>query len=120
MRLTPSQQDRAAGVLLGMACGDALGAGYEFGPPLPDDAIVTMKGGGGFGWEPGEWTDDTSMAIPIAQAIAAGRDLQEEAVLDDIVAVGGLGEDRTGCRHPAESGAGQDRADRRCDPRGRP
>jgi len=86
MRLTPPQQDRAAGVILGMACGDALGAGYEFGPPLPDETIVTMKGGGGFGWEPGEWTDDTSMAMPIAQAIAAGRDLQDEAVLDDIVA----------------------------------
>ena len=85
MRLTPSQQDRAAGVLLGTACGDALGAGYEFGPPLPDNAIVTMKGGGQFGWAPGEWTDDTSMAIPIAQAIAAGRDLRDEAVLDDIV-----------------------------------
>ena len=86
MRLTPAQNDRAAGVILGMACGDALGAGYEFGPPLPEDTIVTMKGGGGFGWAPGEWTDDTSMAIPIAQAIAAGRDLQDEAVLDDIVA----------------------------------
>src|SRR5450830_1868329 len=69
-----------------MACGDALGAGYEFGPSLPDDAVVTMKGGGGFGWALGEWTDDTSMAIPIARAIAAGRDLREEAVLDDIVA----------------------------------
>ena len=86
MSLTASQQDRAAGVILGMACGDALGAGYEFGPPLADDAIVAMKGGGGFGWAPGEWTDDTSMAIPIAQAIAAGCDLQDEAVLDDIVA----------------------------------
>jgi ADP-ribosyl-[dinitrogen reductase] hydrolase len=86
MRLSTVQTDRAAGVLLGMACGDALGAGYEFGPPLPDDTVVTMKGGGGFGWAPGEWTDDTSMAIPIARAIATGRDLRDEAVLDDIVA----------------------------------
>jgi ADP-ribosyl-[dinitrogen reductase] hydrolase len=86
MKLSTAQTDRAAGVLLGMACGDALGAGYEFGPPLPDDTVVTMKGGGGFGWAPGEWTDDTSMAIPITRAIAAGRDLREETVLDDIVA----------------------------------
>ncbi len=85
MILTSAQLDRAAGVILGMACGDALGAGYEFGPPLPDDTDVTMKGGGGFGWAPGEWTDDTSMAIPIARAIASGRDLRDEAVLDDIV-----------------------------------
>ena len=86
MKLTAAQQDRVVGVLLGTACGDALGAGYEFGPPLPDGAIVTMKGGGGYNWEPGEWTDDTSMAIPIVRAIAAGRDLRDEAVLDDIVA----------------------------------
>ena len=67
MKLTTAQIDRAVGVLLGMACGDALGAGYEFGPPVPDAEAVTMKGGGGFGWEPGEWTDDTSMAMPLAR-----------------------------------------------------
>ncbi|WP_241985756.1 MULTISPECIES: ADP-ribosylglycohydrolase family protein [Cryobacterium] len=86
MKLTSAQLDRAAGVLLGMACGDALGAGYEFGPPLATDAVVTMKGGGGFDWAPGEWTDDTSMAVPIVNAIAAGQDLRDEAVLDEIVA----------------------------------
>ncbi|MBU1251326.1 MAG: ADP-ribosylglycohydrolase family protein [Actinobacteria bacterium] len=78
--------DRAAGVLLGLASGDALGAGYEFGPPLPDETPVGMIGGGGFGWVPGEWTDDTAMAVPIAQAAARGADLREEAVLDEIVA----------------------------------
>lgn len=78
--------DRAAGVLLGLAAGDALGAGYEFGDPLPDDAPVGMIGGGGFGWAPGEWTDDTAMAVPIAQAAARGADLRDEAVLDEIVA----------------------------------
>ena len=35
--------DRVAGVLLGAACGDALGAGYEFGPPLPTEVEVTMR-----------------------------------------------------------------------------
>ncbi len=83
---TPISTDRAAGVLLGLAAGDALGAGYEFGDPLPDDAPVGMIGGGGFGWAPGEWTDDTSMAIPIAQAAARGADLRDEAMLDEIVA----------------------------------
>ncbi|MCY7289834.1 MAG: ADP-ribosylglycohydrolase family protein, partial [Cryobacterium sp.] len=86
MKLTSAQLDRAAGVLLGMACGDALGAGYEFGPPLARGAEVTMKGGGGFNWAPGEWTDDTSMAVPIVNAIAAGQDLRDEPVLDEIVA----------------------------------
>ena len=45
----------SAGSLVGLAAGDALGAGYEFGPPL--NVIPVMKGGGPFGWEPGEWTD---------------------------------------------------------------
>ncbi|MCU0266477.1 MAG: ADP-ribosylglycohydrolase family protein [Actinomycetia bacterium] len=68
--------DRAAGVLLAAACGDALGAGYEFGPALPVGTPVTMMGGGGFGWDPGEWTDDTSMAVAIAEVAADGMDLR--------------------------------------------
>ncbi|MDQ0665404.1 ADP-ribosyl-[dinitrogen reductase] hydrolase [Arthrobacter ulcerisalmonis] len=69
MKLNPLQNDRAAGVLVALAAGDALGAGYEFGAPLADGAEVTMKGGGPFGFAPAEWTDDTSMAIPIAEAL---------------------------------------------------
>lgn len=69
MKLNPLQNDRTAGVLVALAAGDALGAGYEFGAPLPDGTEVTMKGGGPFGFAPAEWTDDTSMAIPIAEAL---------------------------------------------------
>lgn len=39
-----------------MAAGDALGAPYEFHGPFPDHFVPAMTGGGGFGWEPGEWT----------------------------------------------------------------
>ncbi|MCV2392700.1 ADP-ribosylglycohydrolase family protein [Actinotalea sp. M2MS4P-6] len=60
--------DRAAGCLMGMACGDALGAPYEFAPPLGPDAPVGMVGGGSFGWAPGEWTDDTSMVVVLLEA----------------------------------------------------
>lgn len=84
--LTGAQIHRAAGVLLGAACGDALGAGYEFGPPLPDEAPVAMTGGGSFGWEPGEWTDDTAMAVAIAEVAAAGGDLRDVGALDAVVA----------------------------------
>ena len=77
--LTGAQLDRAAGVLLGTGCGDALGAGYEFGPPLADDVTVGMVGGGPFGWAPGEWTDDTSMAVAIAEVTATGADLRTQA-----------------------------------------
>ena len=85
-KLTTAQSDRAAGVLLGMACGDALGAGYEFGPPLGADVEVVMEGGGSFGWAPGEWTDDTSMAVAIAEVTADGEDLLSEAAQDRIAA----------------------------------
>ena len=84
-KLTTAQVDRAVGVLLATAAGDALGAPYEFGPPRGPELDVAMEGGGGFGWEPGEWTDDTSMAIAIAEVAAAGADLREEEALDAIV-----------------------------------
>jgi ADP-ribosyl-[dinitrogen reductase] hydrolase len=82
MTLTTAQLDRACGVLLGTAAGDALGAAYEFGPPRGPELEVAMVGGGSFGWEPGEWTDDTSMAIAIAEVAATGADLREEEALD--------------------------------------
>jgi len=85
-RLTSAQLDRAAGVLLGMACGDALGAGHEFCPPLAPHVPVAMTGGGGLKWEPGEWTDDTSMAIAIAEVSATGADLRSEGARDQIAA----------------------------------
>ena len=78
-------RDRVHGVLLATAAGDALGAGYEFGPPLEDDAPVEMIGGGPFTWAPGEWTDDTSMAVAIADVAAGGADLLDEAAQDAIV-----------------------------------
>ena len=82
MTLTTAQLDRACGVLLGTAAGDALGAAYEFGPPRGPELQVAMVGGGSFGWEPGEWTDDTSMAIAIAEVALTGADLREEHALD--------------------------------------
>lgn len=86
MKLATAQVDRACGVLLGTAAGDALGARYEFGPPLPPDAPVEMKGEGSFGWAGGEWTDDTSMALAIAETAAAGQDLRSAAAQDMITA----------------------------------
>ncbi|SDT33516.1 ADP-ribosylglycohydrolase [Friedmanniella luteola] len=82
--LTAAQSDRAVGVLLALACGDALGAGYEFGPPLAADVEIQMHGGGSFGWAPGEWTDDTSMAVALAEVSAAGADLRSSAAQDRV------------------------------------
>ena len=85
MTLTTAQLDRAVGVLLGTAAGDALGAACEFGPPRGPELEVAMVGGGSFGWEPGEWTDDTSMSIAIAEVAATGADLRDEEALDALV-----------------------------------
>lgn len=85
MKLTAAQRDRACGALLASAAGDALGAGYEFGPPLAPDTPVDMIGGGLGAFEHDEWTDDTSMAIAIAEVAATGADLRGEQAQDLIV-----------------------------------
>jgi ADP-ribosyl-[dinitrogen reductase] hydrolase len=62
--------DRVAGTLLGVAVGDALGAGYEFSSPPRGDAAMI---GGGLGpWAPGEWTDDTQQTVALAECTATG------------------------------------------------
>ena len=66
-----------------------MGAGYEFSYPAAD-AEVDLIGGGPFGFAPGEWTDDTSMAIAVARVSATGADLRESAALDAVAA--GFGE----------------------------
>lgn len=75
--------DRVEGVLLGTAAGDALGAPYEFQPPRAPELEVAMVGGGP--WQRGEWTDDTAMAIAIAEVAATGVDLRDTAAQDAIV-----------------------------------
>jgi len=84
MHLSSIQQNRAIGAILGSAAGDALGAPYEFHPSIGPDAPARMHAGGP--WELGEWTDDTSMALPILWALAEGRSLEDEQTLDRIVA----------------------------------
>lgn len=79
-----SRNDRIEGVLLGTAAGDALGAPYEFQPPRGPELEVAMVGGGP--WAPGEWTDDTAMAVAIAEVAATGADLRDESAQDAIVA----------------------------------
>ena len=75
MDLTTSQKDRAAGVLLGQAVGDALGVHYEFGTPPRAGEPAEMLGGGLINGAPGEWSDDTAMAVAVAQAAVEHRDL---------------------------------------------
>ncbi|KQY51703.1 ADP-ribosylglycohydrolase family protein [Nocardioides sp. Root140] len=85
MKLTSVQLDRACGVLLGSAVGDALGAGYEFGSAAYG-GWPAMIGGGLGNFAPGEWTDDTAQAMAIAQAAATGVDLASTDGLDLVAA----------------------------------
>ncbi|MFJ4846335.1 ADP-ribosylglycohydrolase family protein [Streptomyces sp. NPDC088733] len=78
--------DRAAGVLLGAAVGDALGVPYEFKPTLSEDQQPRMIGGGLGPYEPGEYSDDTQMQVCIAEVAAAGADLRTPEALDAIAA----------------------------------
>jgi len=49
--------------------GDALGTTLEFKPPGSFLPINDIVGGGPFNLKPGEWTDDTSMALCLADSL---------------------------------------------------
>ncbi len=83
MKLTSAQLDRAVGVLVASAVGDALGAGYEFAPIL-EGLVPEMIGGGLGDFAPGEWTDDTAQAMAIAIVAADSLDLRTPEALDRI------------------------------------
>ncbi len=61
--------NRFAGALLGLAVGDAVGTTLEFKSPGTFTPIADMVGGGPFGLQPGQWTDDTSMALCLAASL---------------------------------------------------
>ena len=62
-------RDRFRGCLLGLAAGDALGTTLEFKRPGSFQPTDDMVGGGPFDLEPGQWTDDTSMALCLAVSL---------------------------------------------------
>lgn len=66
-------EDRFYGALLGLACGDALGTTVEFSPRGSFAKVTGMTGGGPFHLKPGQWTDDTSMALCLAESFAEKR-----------------------------------------------
>ncbi len=65
----PTLQDRYRGCLLGLAVGDALGTTLEFKRPGTFMPLTEMVGGGPFDLRPGQWTDDTSMALCLAESL---------------------------------------------------
>lgn len=85
--LTVEQQFRAVGTIVGSAVGDALGAPFEFGPAgaysrrFPQPVLGgngEMVGGGGFDWAAGEFTDDTQMALALAESLLSAHGLDAD------------------------------------------
>jgi ADP-ribosyl-[dinitrogen reductase] hydrolase len=74
----PLSRSRYHGSLLGLATGDALGTSVEFMSPGSFEPLTDMVGGGKFNLAPGEWTDDTSMALCLAESLI------EKSVFDPI------------------------------------
>lgn len=74
-------RDRARGALVGLAVGDALGTTLEFQPRPPQPVLTTIVGGGPFRLEAGQWTDDTAMALALADSLLADPDLDERDLM---------------------------------------
>ncbi|MGA9701171.1 ADP-ribosylglycohydrolase family protein [Pseudomonas sp.] len=67
--MTLTLSDRYRGSLLGLACGDAVGTTVEFSPRGTFKPVTDMLGGGPFQLKAGQWTDDTSMALCLAESL---------------------------------------------------
>ncbi|MCE9614873.1 MAG: ADP-ribosylglycohydrolase family protein [Lentisphaerae bacterium] len=62
-------QNRFRGCLLGLAVGDAVGTTVDFKSRGSFAPVTDMIGGGPFGLKPGQWTDDTSLALCLAESL---------------------------------------------------
>lgn len=82
---TEAIADRAVGAFLGLAIGDALGTTLEFTRRDAQPRVTDLVGGGPFGLQPGEWTDDTAMALAFADSLAADPMLNEKDLMDRFV-----------------------------------
>ena len=80
-----SIRDRALGAFLGLAVGDAVGTALEFCPRDAQTRLEDMVGGGPFHLPPGAWTDDTAMALALADSLAATETLDCRDLMDRFV-----------------------------------
>ncbi len=67
--MKPTKLERYRGAMLGLAAADAVGTTVEFQPPGSFTPLDDMVGGGPFHLQPGQWTDDTSMALCLAASL---------------------------------------------------
>lgn len=78
-------RDRAIGALIGLAVGDAVGTTLEFKPRDTYPQLRDMVGGGPFGLKPGQWTDDTAMALALADSLQHDPNLDETDLMQRFV-----------------------------------
>ncbi len=78
-------KDRALGAVVGLAVGDALGTAVEFKVRGSFSPVTDMRGGGTFHLKPGEWTDDTSMALCLIDSLNATAELDPRDLADRFV-----------------------------------
>lgn len=82
MRRNGLDLERHQGCLLGLAAGDALGTTLEFRAPGSFEPISDIVGGGPFRLEPGQWTDDTSMALCLAESLVQRQGFDAKHQMD--------------------------------------
>jgi len=74
-------EDRAIGALLGLATGDALGTTIEFLERDTYKHLTDIVGGGPFKLKPGQWTDDTAMALALGESLCEHPRLDEKDLM---------------------------------------
>jgi ADP-ribosyl-[dinitrogen reductase] hydrolase len=82
---------RFRGALLGLACGDAVGSTVEFKPRGSFPPLTDMVGGGPFKLKPGQWTDDTAMALCLAASLIECKGFDARDQMDRYIAWWTLG-----------------------------
>lgn len=79
-------RSRAIGALVGLGVGDAVGTTLEFTRRDSYPRLTDMIGGGPFRLKPGEWTDDTAMALALADSLAERGKLDPADLMDRFAA----------------------------------
>ena len=85
-RSLEAMDDKAIGALLGLAVGEAVGTTLEFKSRDSYAPLTGMVGGGPFALKPGEWTDDTAMALSLADTLLDDAGFDEAALMRRFVA----------------------------------
>lgn len=80
--MTIAKRDRYRGALFGLAVGDAIGAAVEFKQRGTFPRVTDMIGGGPFNLKPGQWTDDTSMALCMAESLISTGMFMPRHIMD--------------------------------------